>query len=459
MKKFLFTTIFFFSILIFASATHNRGGEITVRQIDYLQYEATIHTFTKASSIPADRDSLEICWGDGTCEWIFRDSSELINNDTKLNWYSAPHTYNIEGDYLITMTDPNRNGGILNVDPPVSDNVPFHLQTFIKVTSLTNSTPSFLNEVNYIAIAGAVFQHNVAAVDIEGDSLSYQLITPYQATDTPVPNYSFPNELMPGTNNSIGIHSELGTITWDSPQLIGEYAITIEITEYRSGIMMSKSIRDMQIIVVNGLTSPPAVQLSTMIPTNLELGDTISFEINGTDQENAEIRMHAYGSPFSLSNPPIFSAPTDFQSAPINASFYWEVPNDITELVSPYYLVFKLEEKMGDTIGLATYEVLKLNILGLPTNTSLPRPTQEIDINIFPNPIVENLLYIRNNEYQERKPIEIQISSEDGRVLLEKSLDPTFNVQSVNIEQLSRGILFLKIISGNKVITKQILKL
>lgn len=53
-----------------AFATHNRAGEIQVEQIgdcNALTIRATITTYTDIRSVNADRDTLELCWGDGTC--------------------------------------------------------------------------------------------------------------------------------------------------------------------------------------------------------------------------------------------------------------------------------------------------------------------------------------------------------------------------------------------------------
>ena len=69
-KYFLF--LFLFVTAFVASATHNRAGEITYRQIGEYTIEATITTYTKASSSGADRDSLEIHWGDGASEMVLR---------------------------------------------------------------------------------------------------------------------------------------------------------------------------------------------------------------------------------------------------------------------------------------------------------------------------------------------------------------------------------------------------
>ena len=52
----------------FSSATHNRSGEMTYRQIGQNTIELTNTTYTKTSgqSAQADRDRLDVDWGDGT---------------------------------------------------------------------------------------------------------------------------------------------------------------------------------------------------------------------------------------------------------------------------------------------------------------------------------------------------------------------------------------------------------
>ena len=55
-----------------AEATHNRAGEITYVQTGPLTILMTVTTYTKTSSVQADRDSIEIFWGDGTNEFVQR---------------------------------------------------------------------------------------------------------------------------------------------------------------------------------------------------------------------------------------------------------------------------------------------------------------------------------------------------------------------------------------------------
>lgn len=58
-----------------------------LKKTDVLSIEATILTFTVASAVAADRDSLIICWGDGQCEKIER-TQEATLGARKQNGYT-----------------------------------------------------------------------------------------------------------------------------------------------------------------------------------------------------------------------------------------------------------------------------------------------------------------------------------------------------------------------------------
>lgn len=94
------TTAFFLLFLSTQlSATHNHSGEIVFEKTGGLGIKATVVTYTKASSVNADRDSLTICWGDGQCTVVAPNngSGELIGHDTKKNLYTGYYTYAAEG--------------------------------------------------------------------------------------------------------------------------------------------------------------------------------------------------------------------------------------------------------------------------------------------------------------------------------------------------------------------------
>ncbi|MCR9055429.1 MAG: gliding motility-associated C-terminal domain-containing protein, partial [bacterium] len=280
-------------------ATHNRAGEIRVELVDTtctsdnsLTVRATVITYTKASSISVDRDTLTICWGDGTCERVGRANGlgtppqgVILENDTKRNLYIATHTYSARATYTISMTDPNRNAGILNVNAPFSEQVPFHIQT--EYTFLNpqvqgcNNSPILLQPPIDIGCVGQVFTHNPNAFDADNDSLSYEFITPMQEVDFSAPNYQEVMEIEPGIDNQITIDSLTGDIVWNAPQKAGEYNIAILIREYRNGQQIGSIVRDMQILVEECENLPPVVEVP-FDEVCVIAGNVLEFDVRAT---------------------------------------------------------------------------------------------------------------------------------------------------------------------------------
>lgn len=374
-------TLLLFFLAFNAMATHNRAGEIHIEQIGELTIRATIITYTKASSIPADRDSLEICWGDGTCENVARanggGNGEILPNDIKYNLYISEHTYSGRATYLISMNDPFRNGGILNVNYPNSNNVQLHIQTTFTFLSNQfqgwNTTPYLLQPPIDIGCTGKIFIHNPNAYDVDGDSLAYRLIVPLQDINTPVPLYEFPNEIIPGPFNQISLNQVTGTFLWDSPQLEGEYNIALIIISYRDGIAIDTTIRDMQIAIEECDNDPPVIELEEEIC--VVAGELISFDVVATDPNpGQEVKMNAYGGPFELDiSPAGFTGASGYQTPPVTGTFTWQTT---CEHISDqyYFVVFKAVDDYFDTTGLATLKTVRIKVVGPPPEEVMATP-------------------------------------------------------------------------------------
>lgn len=276
-------------------ATHNRAGEIHVEQIGPLTVRATIITWTRTLSFSADRDTLTIDWGDGKREQVVRSNGNgngvPLSDQVKYNTYIATHTYAGPAWYKISMTDPNRTVGIINVNPPQSENVPFYIETIYKFLDPqfdgTNTTPFLLQPPIDNACVGQPFKHNPNAFDPDLDSISYKLITPLQAMGAVVPNYSFPNEISPGPNNTLFLNERTGDILWQSPQIAGEYNLAFIVISWRKGVPIDTTIRDMQIFVENCQNRPPVV--SSLNDLCVIAGNTLEFEVTATDPDSGNL--------------------------------------------------------------------------------------------------------------------------------------------------------------------------
>jgi len=360
-----------------ALATHNRAGEIVYTQDPNVKFKitATITTYTKASSMDADRDSLEICWGDGVCELVLRNNGtgsppqgEVLVNDVKKNFYIAEHLYPGPGHYKMSMRDRNRNEGILNVNPPSSDIIEFFISTTVTFKSsqfeAINNSPILLQPPVDIGCVGQRFIHNPNAYDVDGDSLVYQLISPQRDLDVDVPLYSFPNFIEPGPDNLFSINELTGDIVWESPQKKGEYNIAIYIIEYRDGEPRDTMIRDMQILILDCENMPPEIE--TIEEICIVAGEVLEFDVIATDPDDPlqNIELTALGGPFEVMiNPATFDAPEGFQVQPLDARFRWETTCE--HISSQFYtVVFKAVD--DDAVGLSTLKTVRIKVVGPP---------------------------------------------------------------------------------------------
>jgi gliding motility-associated-like protein len=397
MKSFVFKSLIVFALAFCglsasAWATHNRAGEITVEQVGNcvvsLTVRATIVTYTKASSAQVDRDTLELLWGDGSRNRVARVNGpldrngqakgELLENDTRKNIYVAIHTYPARGTYVLSMSDPNRNGGILNVNYPNSEQVKFYIQTSFTFPNPQfqgcNNTPVLLQPPIDIACVGQTFIHNPNAYDSDGDSLAYRLVVPLQDVRLPVPNYLYPNQINPGPRNNLKINEITGDIVWEAPQREGEYNLAMIIIEYRDGLPMDTVVRDMQILVKSCDNRPPVVE-TPFTEICVVAGKVLDFKVRATapiDERTQKVRLTALGGPFQVKiSPATFLPPAPrgiYELQPVIKTFRWATTCE--HISNQYYsVIFRGVDDYiigRDTAGLATLKTVRIKVVGPP---------------------------------------------------------------------------------------------
>ncbi|NOY51991.1 MAG: gliding motility-associated C-terminal domain-containing protein, partial [Chlorobi bacterium] len=204
-------------------ATHQRAAEITYKHVSGLTYDFTITMYTLTSS-PADDASpkMPIFWGDDTSDELKRIYFQPIPDvyDMTLNIYTGSHTFPGPGDYKITVEDPNRNSGIINI--PNSVDVPMFIESELIINPFigNNNSVQLLNPPIDMGCVGIMFIHNPAAYDPDGDSLSYKLVNCKGAGGYDIPGYTFPM-----ASESFAIDGISGDIVWKNPVIQGEYNI------------------------------------------------------------------------------------------------------------------------------------------------------------------------------------------------------------------------------------------
>ncbi|MCG8410423.1 MAG: hypothetical protein MI739_03965, partial [Bacteroidales bacterium] len=187
-NRIIITLVFLIFFISKLSASHNRAGEITYIQISDLTYEITVTTYTYALG-NADRESLEVNWGDGTTTIVARNEKVSLPDNYIRNKYTSRHTFPGPGIYAILIEDPNRNLGILNI--PNSVNTIFSIKTtlFVNPTIGFNNTPILLNPPIDRVDQYRLVIYNPGAYDTDGDSLAYFLTPCTGENGEPIEGY------------------------------------------------------------------------------------------------------------------------------------------------------------------------------------------------------------------------------------------------------------------------------
>jgi len=399
-KKLLIIFLSFFAVNAFA--THERAGEITYKcrpDISPYAYEITITTYTKISSSPADRCSLMVFLGTGDSVLVCRNNgttaadpegSDCTQNpdcpgaktgewyaplqdlDIKKNIYSAVYIYPGPGVYVISMTDPNRNNGIVNVP----DLTPFSIQDTLIVWGAfppgipgCNNSAILTNMPIDFACEGICFTHNAGAYDIDGDSLSYQLAIPYERPNVPISGYFLPG--------GISIDPITGDFTWCvPPQVTGtldhpnydEYNFAFIIKEWTRNSVNGKRYligtvrRDMQVKVYKDCDNVTPI-ITTETDTCIEANSTLVFIVKASDPDSNTVQTFtATGGPFATTPSASFSSDAPAQSTATGVFTWTPSCNQVRK--SPYLVTFKaVDDGAPDNIPLTDYEALFITVI------------------------------------------------------------------------------------------------
>lgn len=159
--------------------------------------------------------------------------------------WTIGYSLNARNDIITTLVDPDLSD--IYVEATINNS-----------NGICNNSPVFSNlPVPYFCYLDSIF-YNHGTIDFDGDSLVYTLITPLEDANTPMtyqPGFSATNPLTTG-----------GTFTFDPntgqmffvPQGAEVGVITILVQEYRNGVLVGSTMRDIQVVILaQPLCNPP----------------------------------------------------------------------------------------------------------------------------------------------------------------------------------------------------------
>ncbi len=215
--------------------------------VDGYTYSIEFRYYTRLSS-PADRPELLISFGDGTHDTVPRVSIQddpmgtFCYGDLRFSIYQKEHTFSGPGIYVITMDDQNRNGGIINIPNSIAQSFCISATLVIDTLLGPNNSVHFENHQSVSFQNGWYIEHPLDPFDPDGDSLSFEAVTPLGISCQEVVGYQF---LAP----SFIVNPQTGHWQWTA-LASGEYNVTIRATEWRDGVIVGQVIRDMTVCIL-----------------------------------------------------------------------------------------------------------------------------------------------------------------------------------------------------------------
>jgi len=392
-RKFGFVILFLLIISVEAWSTHIRAGEITAVRISQtsLRYRFTIIIYRDSGSSVSVGEGGIVNFGQGTIydgtgtpnplEFLMAfdedgkfDVEKLPNQVEKITMQFI-FTFDGFGTYCVSYTEQNRNDNILNINGGGSAEVPFHVETCLKIDPAfgLNGTPVLTTPPIDRACVGSRFIHNPGAFDPDGDSLAYKLTTPMRGRGQDVLSFLPLNNPAissvredGGTPAIFEIDSITGNFIWDAPMRPGEYNAAFIVEEWRYSDLTKRwellgyVTRDMQIIVEDCDNERPEI----IIPDDIcvEAGTFINQQIVGTDPDNDRVKLEAFGGTFELPiSPAEFNPPARFRPQPTISNFEWLT--DISHVRQrPYEVTFKISDEPSDPDAPALVDFKTWNI-------------------------------------------------------------------------------------------------
>lgn len=425
LRRLLFISLLFVLAAVEVWATHIRAGELTAIRISQssLRYRFTLVVYRDTESPVQVGDDGELNFGQGR---VLRRKAALeaasvggrfeatpIGNNTERIVIEWEHTFDGPGVYVVSYTEQNRNANIINLGGASSENIPFHIETVIRIDPGldVNGTPQLTIPPIDRACIGAKFIHNPGAFDPDGDSLAYKIVTPLQDRGTEVVPY------LPLDDPSISTIQEgggspavftmdpvTGDLVWNAPMLAGEYNVAFIVEEWRFSTFTNRYellgyvTRDMQIIVEDCDNERPLLEIPN--DTCIEAGTNLEAFIRATDPDNNEVLVEAFGGPFQVNTSPaeFLNIPgmddvREFRPQPSEHLFRWQT-NFSHIQARPFEVQFKVTDQPNDPEAPRLTDFQRWNIQVVapaPTGlTSSIQTGQSIELN-WDNYVASNL--------------------------------------------------------------------
>ncbi len=313
-KRKLLFVVFFFALLnlpITVFASHNQGANITYQCLGGNQYRITMSLYRRcgASNPP---NTLIVNIRSASCGINYNSPLLRIGPGIEISQICPSMTTMCTGGTLPGVQEFIYSGIITLISPPPGNGnctdwifscnlpnnrstsntisptgVPLYIESRLNnVIVPCNSSPTFTNRPVPFICQGQSYCYNNVAVDPDGDSLVYSLITPMTSSTTVV-NYIVPYSATQPLASSPAV--SFNTVTGEmcmTPTLIQATFFAILVQEYRNGVFIGSIVRDIQLRTVTCTNNNPfltGINGTGSFTLNACAGVPLSFTIPSND--------------------------------------------------------------------------------------------------------------------------------------------------------------------------------
>lgn len=397
MKKISFLVLAL-CIATVAVSSHLRCGYITAKPLNCSsrEYAITLTIYTNTTSeVRVGEDGI-LNFGDGTALLTVPAVNITPRPDLGPNigiaQYTIHHAYSNLGTFLISYTEPNRNGGVLNMND--SFYTLFYVESSILISTTYGCTETleFLAPAILQAASGTPLTYSLGAASAADNLLTYELAVPFRDRGTPVVGYISPGNL--------SINYMTGLLTWDtnfqgSSSTPGEYNFAIQVNQYRKSgetyIRTGFTRIDFQVIVQGDVLDPVVIQDDQLLDNynRLLVEQDEEKEIRIFFEKDESSTLQAFS---ELAGNEAFSFETQEEDGVLVGILTLKPGADVIR-EHPYLITIRAKTGvLGSDIN---YLIYTEEIPALPVITAIEKEVSEVSV--YPNPVSDKIIVKLNS--------------------------------------------------------------
>lgn len=236
-------------------------------------------------------------------------------------------------DWKISYTNGSR-GVLDNIMNAPTYNL--YVEAFLDNSTAPNSSPVFGGDPPVVSSVSSLMHHYCQALDIEGDSLSYQMIVPQQsATMNLTYALGYSGAAPMGAGGAAALNTTNGLLSLNAANT-GKYGLAMRIYDYRNGAIVGYSSRDwaVSILPASAVTPPVPGPANSFITTACPGGASsinLSF-IDSTATDSVFLLVQPQNAfPYTIT----YANGVGIATANIS----WVNPNTLNPVTTPYFFL------------------------------------------------------------------------------------------------------------------------